>query len=68
MRILVAVLFQAVFVAVAGANTSDVGARCDALASADSGEGRKIVRFEDIDSNAAMPACDRAVQTFPNEP
>lgn len=68
MRILVAVLFHAAFLVAASANTADVGVRCDALASADSGEGRKIVRFEDIDSNAAMPACDRAVQAFPNEP
>ncbi|EKS32662.1 tetratricopeptide repeat protein [Afipia clevelandensis] len=27
-----------------------------------------MVRFEDIDANAAMPACDWAVQTYPNEP
>lgn len=68
MRILVVVLFQAVCLAVASANTSDVGARCDELASADSSGGREAVRFEDIDSNAAMSACDWAVQAYPSEP
>jgi len=68
MRILTAVLLQMIVLAAVEANIADVGLRCDELASADSGDGRKIVRFEDIDSNAAMPACDRAVQTYPNEP
>lgn len=60
--------FQAVFLTAVDANNLDTSVRCDELASADFGNGRKIVRFEDIDSNAAMPACDRAVQTHPNEP
>lgn len=67
-KFIVMALLQALVLVVAEAKADDVGPRCDALASADSEGGRKIVRFEDIDPNAAMPACDWAVQTYPNEP
>lgn len=68
MKFIVGILLPVVMVATAAANVGDVGSRCDELASADSDGGRKIVRSEDIDANAAMPACDWAVQTYPNEP
>lgn len=68
MRFVVAALLQMSVLATVSADPADVGSRCDELASADSDGGGKVVRFEGIDANAAMSACDWAVQTYPNEP